>query len=146
MLTYSDVQEIYYRNHGTTQYFKRGYCNNLFYTDGVMDFQRSLDAYWVVDNVISYMPKVLKRFREYESTYYTVEIVLNREYMGYMEVYAEDYNDNGDFDEHITIIKQNIPFIDLPYNEDEELTSYKMYLRILSYEKEQFVLLLPSED
>ncbi len=146
MLTYSDVQEIYYRNHGTTQYFKRAYCNNLFYTDGVMDFQRLLEAYWVVDNVISYMPKILERFRKYESTYYTVEIVLNKEYSGYMEVYAEDYNDNGDFDEHITIIKQDIPFIDLPYNEDEELTSYKMYLRILSYEKEQFVLLLPTED
>ncbi len=146
MLTYSDVQEIYWRNHGTTQYFKREYYDNLFYTDGVMDVQRSLEAYWVVDNVISYMPKILERFRKYESTYYTVEIVLNKEYSGYMEVYAEDYNDNGDFDEHITIIKQDIPFIDLPYNEDEELTSYKMYLRILSYEKEQFVLLLPTED
>ncbi len=146
MLTYSDVQEIYYRNHGTTQYFKRGYCDNLFYTDGVMDVQHSLEAYWVVDNVISYMPKILERFRRYESTYYTVEIVLNKEYSGYMEVYAEDYNDNGDFDEHITIIKQDIPFIDLPFNEDEELTSYKMYLRILSYEKEQFVLLLPTEN
>lgn len=146
MLTYSDVQEIYWRNHGTTQYFKRGYCDNLFYTDGVMDFQRTLEAYWVVDNIISYMPKILERFRKYESIYYTVEIVLNQEYSGYIEVYAEDYNDNGDFDEHITIIKQDIPFIDLPFNEDEELTSYKMYLRILSYEKEQFVLLLPTED
>ncbi|DAB11904.1 TPA: hypothetical protein CPT91_05025 [Candidatus Gastranaerophilales bacterium HUM_16] len=146
MLTYQDAQEIYYRNHGTTQYFKRVYCNNLFYTDGVMDFQRSLETYWIVDNVISYMPKILERFRKYESTYYTVDIVLNKEYSGFMEVYAEDYNDNGDFDEHITIIKQDIPFIDLPYNEDEELTSYKMYLRILSYEKEQFVLLLPTED
>ena len=142
MLTYSDVQEIYYRNHGKTQYFKRAYNNNLFYTDGVIDFQRSLEAYWIVDNVISYMPKILERFRKYESTYYTVDIVLNKEYSGYMEV----YNDNGDFDEHITIIKQDIPFIDLPYNEDEELTSYKMYLRILSYEKEQFVLLLPTEN
>ena len=146
MLTYSDVQKIYCRNYGTTQYFKRGYCDYLFYTDGVMDVQRSLEAYWVVDNVISYMPKILERFRKCESTYYTVEIVLNREYSGYMEVYAEDYNDNGDFDEHITIIKQDIPFIDLPFNEDEELTSYKMYLRILSYEKEQFVLLLPTEN
>ena len=89
-----------------------------------MDFQRSLEAYWVVDNVISYIPKILERFRKYESTYYTVEIVLNQEYGGYMEVYAEDYNDNGDFDEHITIIKQDIPFIDLPYNEDDEFTSY----------------------
>lgn len=146
MLNYSDVQEIYYRNHGTTQYFKRPYSDNLLYTDGVMDFQRSLEAYWVVDNVISYLPKILERFRKYESTYYTVEIVLNQEYSGYMEVYAEDYNDNGDFDEHITLIKQDIPLIDLPFNEDDELTSYKMYLRILSYEKEQFVLLLPTED
>ena len=131
MLSYLDVLDIYNRNHGTTQYFKRPYNGNLLYTDGIMDF---------------HMPKILERFRKYESTYYTIEIVLNKEYSGYMEVYAEDYNDNSDFDEHITIIKQEIPFIDLPYNEEEELTSYKMYLRILSYEKEQFVLLLPTED
>ncbi|DAA84445.1 TPA: hypothetical protein CPT90_05690 [Candidatus Gastranaerophilales bacterium HUM_3] len=146
MLSYLDVLDIYNRNHGTTQYFKRPYNGNLLYTDGIMDFQKSLEAFWIVDNVISYMPKILERFRKYESTYYTIEIVLNKEYSGYMEVYAEDYNDNSDFDEHITIIKQEIPFIDLPYNEEEELTSYKMYLRILSYEKEQFVLLLPTED
>ena len=41
MLTYQNAQEIYRRNHGTTQYFKRYYTDNLVYTDGVLDFQQS---------------------------------------------------------------------------------------------------------
>ena len=74
MLSYLDVLDIYNRNHGTTQYFKRPYNGNLLYTDGIMDFQKSLEAFWIVDNVISYMPKILERFRKYESTYYTMVI------------------------------------------------------------------------
>ncbi len=145
MLTYSDVQEIYSRNHGTTQYFKRPYNNNLLYTDGIMDFQRSLDAFWVVDNLISYMPKILERFRSHDTDFFVIEISLDNEHSGHMEVFTEDYNVDDIYDEHITIIKQEIPLIDLPFNENEEITTYKMYLQILSYEKEQFVLMLTSE-
>ena len=47
MLNYSDVQMIYYRNSGTTRYFQRPYYSNLLYTDGVMDFQETLEAYWL---------------------------------------------------------------------------------------------------
>ena len=46
MLSYLDVLDIYNRNHGTTQYFKRPYNGNLLYTDGIMDFQKSLEAFW----------------------------------------------------------------------------------------------------
>ncbi len=145
MLTYQNVLEIYSRNYGTTQYFKRPYNNNLFYTDGVMDFQRSLDAYWVVDNIISHIPQILKRFNSHKSDFYVIEICLNNEHSGYIEVYTEDYDKDGVYDEHITIIKQELPLIDLPINEDEELTSYKMYLQIQNYEQMQFILMLTSE-
>ena len=55
-----------------------------------MDFQKTLNSYWVVDNVVSYMPKVLQAYKENEFTYFVVEIALNQEQQGYMEVYTED--------------------------------------------------------
>ena len=76
MITYNTVKEIYNRNFGSMQLFKRDYYNQLVYTEGVMDFQKTLNAFWVVDNVISYMPKVLKTFKETEDTFYVIEITL----------------------------------------------------------------------
>ena len=145
MLTYSDVQEIYSHNCGTLNYYKRNDCSSLVYTDGVMDFQQSLDAYWVVDNVISYMPYVLKKFKSTDETFYVVRISLDKDRQGYMEVFTEGYIDKETYSDHITIIEQEIPFIELPINEDEEITEYKMYLQIGSYKPLQFVLLLTSE-
>ena len=50
-----------------------------------------------------------------------VEIAVNQNKQGYMEVYTEDYVE-GEYDEHISIVKQDISFIDLPTNPDEEIT------------------------
>ena len=57
--TYYDVKQVYGRNYGSERLYKRSYCNNLLYTEGVMDFQQTLDAFWVVDNVVSYIPALL---------------------------------------------------------------------------------------
>ena len=57
MINYNIVQQIYNRNYGSMQLFKRPFFNQLVYTEGVKDFQQTLNAYWVVDNVISYMPE-----------------------------------------------------------------------------------------
>lgn len=144
MITYNTVKEIYGRNYGSMQLFKRDYCNNLVYTEGVMDFQKALNAFWIVDNVISYMPKVLQTFKETEDTFYVIEIALKQDHTGYVEVYHEGYIGN-DYHEHITVIKQNIAFIDLPTIVDEENTTYKFYLSLYNYSPIQFMLLLPSE-
>ena len=144
MLTYDEVQEIYARNYGTQNYYYRNYCKTLVYTDGIMDFQKSLDAYWVVDNVISYIPYVLDKFNKNGETFYVVKIAFDMERFGYMEIYTEGYVDEI-YDEHITIIKQEIPLIDLPINEDEETTEYRMYLLLGNYSPLQFVLMLTSE-
>ena len=109
-----------------------------------MDFQQTLNAYWVVDNVISYMPEILKCFKETEDTFYVIEICLNKERKGYMGIYHEGYLGN-DYHEHITVIKQDIPYIDLPVKADENLTTYKFYLILSNYEPVQFTLLLPQE-
>lgn len=55
MITYNTIKEIYSRNFGSMQLFKRNYFDKLVYTEGIMDFQNTLNAFWVVDNVISYI-------------------------------------------------------------------------------------------
>ncbi len=144
MITYNTVKEIYNRNFGSMHLFKRNYFDKLVYTEGVMDFQQTLNAFWVVDNVISYMPEVLKTFKETKDTFFVVEISVKQDKSGYMEVYREGYIGN-DYHEHISVIKQDIPFIDLPTIVDEENTTYKFYLSLHNYEPIQFLLLLPSE-
>lgn len=143
-VAYNTVKEIYNRNFGSMQLFKREYFNQLLYTEGVMDFQKTLNACWVVDNVISYMSKILNAYKDNEFTFFVVEISLNKQQQGYMEVYTDDYV-QGVYDEHITIVKQNIPFIDLPTKEDEEITSYKFFLELSAIEPITYMLLLPSE-
>lgn len=144
MITYNTVKEIYGRNYGSMQLFKRDYFNQLVYTEGVVDFQKTLNAFWVVDNVISYMPKVLDEFKKSEDTFYVIEIALKQDKTGYMEVYHEGYlGDN--YHEHISVAYQKIPFIDLPTIVDEEITTYKFYLSLHNLEPLEFMLLLPSE-
>lgn len=144
MINYNTVQQIYNRNYGSMQLFKRPFFNQLVYTEGVMDFQQTLNAYWVVDNVIGYMPEIFKCFKETENTFYVIEICLDKERKGYMEVYNEGYLGN-DYHEHLTVTKQDIPYIDLPVKADEDLTTYKFYFILSNYEPVQFTLLLPQE-
>ena len=90
------------------------------------------------------MPYILERFNKEGETFYVLRIVFDRERFGYMEVYTEGYT--GDtYDEHITIIKQEIPLIDLPLNEDEETIEYNMYLQLGNDSPLQFVLMLTTE-
>ncbi len=143
-ITYDTVKEIYSRNYGSERLYKRSYCFNLLYTEGIMDFQKALNACWVVDNVISYMPKIINAYKDNEFTFFVVEISLNKQQQGYMEVYTENYV-QGIYDEHISIVKQDIPFIDLPINEDEEITSYKFFLELSALQPITYTLLLPPE-
>lgn len=143
-VTYNAVKEIYKRNYGSERLYKRSYCFNLLYTEGVMDFQKTLNAGWVVDNVISYMPKILDEFKKNKFTFFVVEIALNQQQQGYMEVYTDDYVDDV-YNEHISIIKQEIPFIDLPVDTNEKITSYKFFLELSAVEPVTYTLLLPLE-
>ena len=144
MINYNTVKQIYNSHFGSEKLYKRNYCNSLSYTEGIMDFQKTLNAYWVVDNVISYMPAVLKSFSETENDFYIVSIAVNQDNSGYMEVYTEGYLD-GEYQEHINITKQKIPFIDLPLMIDKEVTTYKFFLELTAVEPVEFTLLLPRE-
>lgn len=144
MTNYNKVLEIYGRNCGSERIFKRQFFENLIYTEGIMDFQQNLNAFWVVDNVITYMTHVIKAFKATEDTFYIVKIRLNKEKQGYMEVYHEGFVDN-EYKEHISVVKQKIPYIDLPIKSDKAVTTYKFYLQLANYEPLQFMLMLPSE-
>ena len=129
MRDYGIIKEIYANNFCSERLYKRKTCPNLVYTDGVMDFAEALNAHWVIDNVISYMPNVLKTFKETEDTFYVVQIALKQNNSGFMEVYHEGYVDN-EYKDHIPVIKQNVPYIDLPKKPDTKITRYKFYLEL----------------
>ena len=91
MITYNTAEQVYSRNHGSERLFKRPYCQTLNYTEGIFDFQKSMNAFWVVDNMVSYMPQILKAFEQNEYEFFVVEICVNKENKGHMEVFTEEY-------------------------------------------------------
>ena len=90
------------------------------------------------------MPKILQTFKVTEDTFYVVQIALKQDNSGFMEVYREGYVDN-EYKDHISVIKQNIPYIDLPTKQDTKITRYKFFLELSNDEPIIFTLLLPSE-
>ena len=144
MITYNTAEQVYSRNHGSERLFKRPYCQTLNYTEGIFDFQKSMNAFWVVDNMVSYMPQILKAFEQNEYEFFVVEICVNKENKGHMEVFTEGYIGN-DYNDHIEILKQEIEYIDLPIKDDEEITTYKFFLSLSALEPLRFTFYLPSE-
>lgn len=144
MITYNTAEQVYSRNHGSERLFKRPYCQTLNYTEGIFDFQKSMNAFWVVDNMVSYMPQILKAFEQNEYEFFVVEICVNKENKGHMEVFTEGYIGN-DYNDHIEILKQEIEYIELPLKDDEEITTYKFFLSLSALEPLRFTFYLPSE-
>ena len=132
------AEEIYSRNYGSEQFFKRDYYDKLFYTEGITDFQKTLNAYWVVDTVISYMPKVIKTSKTEDDGFFVVTIKINADNRGIFEIYREGWINNK-YNEHITVVKQEIPYIDLP------IYDYKFYLILSHAEPIRFTLMLTIE-
>ena len=144
MITYNTAEQVYSRNHGSERLFKRPYCETLNYTEGIFDFQKSMNAFWVVDNMVSYMPQILKAFEQNEYEFFVIEICVNKENKGHMEVFTEGYIGN-DYNDHIQILKQEIEYIDLPVKDDDEITTYKFFLSLSALEPLRFTFYLPSE-
>lgn len=142
--TYNDVNKVFSRNFGSETLYKRNYCNSLLYTEGILDFAQTLDAHWLIDTVISYMPDVLKTYEKEEESFFIVEIAVDKKHQGYFEIYHEGWIGN-DYHECISVAKQIIPFIDLPTKDDEEVTSYKFFLELASVNPIVYTLLLSSE-
>ena len=142
--TYNDVNKVFSRNFGSETLYKRNYCNSLLYTEGILDFAQTLDAHWLVDTVISYIPEVLKVYETEEESFFVIEIAVDKKHQGYFEIYHEGWIGNN-YHECITVAKQMIPFIDLPTKDDEEITTYKFFLELSSVNPVIYTLLLTSE-
>ncbi len=142
--TYNDVNKVFSRNFGSERLYKRNYCSNLLYTEGILDFAQTLDAHWLIDTVISYMPDILKTYETEEESFFVVEITVDKNHQGYFEIYYEGWIGN-DYHECITVAKQMIPFIDLPTKDNEEITTYKFFLELASVNPIVYTLLLTSE-
>ena len=89
--TYYDVKQVYARNYGSDRLYKRNYCNNLYYTTGIMDFAETLNAHWLIDTVVSYMPKVIEEYKKSEETFFLIEVRLNQKQEGYFEIFREGW-------------------------------------------------------
>ena len=143
-VTYNDVKNVFSRNFDSETLYKRCYCNNLFYTEGILDFTQTLDAYWLIDTVISYMSEILKVYETEEESFFVVEVAVDKKHQGYFEIYREGWIGN-DYYECITVAKQMIPYIDLPTKDNEEVTTYKFFLELASINPVIYTLLLSSE-
>ena len=90
------------------------------------------------------MPTILEEYKKSEETFFMIEVRLNQKQEGYFEIYREGWV-GDEYHESITVVRQMIPFIDLPTKIDDEITSYKFYLELSSYNPVIYTLLLPGE-
>jgi hypothetical protein len=132
------VKEIYLRNYGSETFYRRNYCDNLVYTEGIMDFQKTLNAYWVVYVIISILAKVIKNYNETDDGFYVVTIKVRENDKSTLKIYREGYVD-GIYNECIEVIKLTYLNTNLP------VFDYKFYLILSNLEPITFTLLLTSE-
>ena len=144
MITYNTVKEVYSRNYGSETFYKRAYCSNLIYTEGIKDFAETLEAHWLVDTIITHMTNVIKEYKQFKDGFFVVELSLKQTQECLFEIFREGYID-GEYQKYIKVVRQVIPFVDLPCKIDEDITTYKFYLILSNNNPLQFTLLLPSE-
>ena len=138
-LTKDIVQDVYSRNNGTEEYYKRAYCNSLIYTEGLRDFQMTLNAFWIIECVISSLPKITQITKAVDDGFFVVQISVDEKTnSGTIEIFREGFVEGEDND-HIIVEKQEIKGVDLPKYD------YKFYLILVQYKPIQYTLLLPSE-
>ena len=133
------VESIYLRNYGSSEYYKRSYCDSLIYTEGIRDFQITLNAFWIIECIIATLPKITKISKSVDDGFFIVQISVDEELnKGVFEIFREGYINNK-YNDLITVERQEIDCIDLPEYD------YKFYLILTQLEPVQFTLLLTSE-
>lgn len=133
------VQEIYNSFHSSNDFYRRSYFKHLIYTEGIKEFQHRLNAYWLVEFIIANLTKIFKVSKSVDDGFFIVKISVDDvKNNGIIEIYREGYID-GKYNEHITVLSQNIPDIDLPQYD------YTFYLIWSGVKPIQYTLLLPSE-
>lgn len=128
------IDNIYCRNIGSEKFYKRSNCKNLVYTEGIMDFQLKLQAFWLIDNIISHLPKIIQNYKLTEDGFFIVKINVKADKSAILKIVQEDI-----YQENITILRQDIPFVSLMEYD------YKFYLILSCLKPIIFTLLLPNE-
>jgi hypothetical protein len=133
------VEEIYNSFYGSQDFYRRSYYKHLIYTEGIKEFQHRLNAYWLIEFIISNLTKIFKISKSVDDGFFIVKIsVEDSNNTVIIEIYREGYVNNK-YDEHITVFSQYIPEIDLPKYD------YKFYLIWSGVKPIQYTLLLPNE-
>jgi hypothetical protein len=127
--SYKELEEIMRASSGTGAYYNMfAFCRAFVVTDGVKHFVEQAEAHWLIDIVGSYIPKIA-RIRDY---FFMVELDINKERKN-KGIFAIFHEISG---EKTRIVKQNIPYVDLPSGQ------YKFFL---FHEREHFIMICPSE-
>ena len=128
------IDNIYCRHIGSEKFYKRSNCKNLVYTEGIMDFQLKLQAFWLIDNIISHLPKIIQNYKLTEDGFFIVKINVKADKSAMLKIVQEDI-----YQEYITILRQYMPFVNLIEYD------YKFYLILSCLKPITFTLLLPNE-
>lgn len=137
-ITNEYVQEVCGSSWGTSSYYKRSGIAGFVYTDGVMHVQTQLNAYWLVDMIVSYIPTVIKDFKNTKNTFYTVQLDVNEDSTADFTINKEGYDKDDNYID-IPIVVQHVPYTDLPK------TQIKMFLELANYNPITFCALMPTE-
>ena len=133
------VQEIYSRNYGSVNFYHRNYYKSLIYTEGILDFQQTLKAYWFVDWVIVNMKNVIATYKANDDGFFVITIKFNKQKHCILEIFREGFME-GNYCEHITVIKEKVYTTNLPIYDN-----YKFYLILSNPNPIQFTLLITTE-
>ena len=133
------VQEIYSRNYGSVNFYHRNYYKSLIYTEGILDFQQTLKAYWFVDWVIVNMKNIIATYKANDDGFFVITIKFNKQKHCILEIFREGFME-GNYCEHITVIKEKVYTTNLPISDN-----YKFYLILSNPNPIQFTLLLTTE-
>ena len=133
------VQEIYNRNYGSIEFYHRKYYKSLIYTEGILDFQKTLNAYWFVDWVINNMKTVIDTHKVNDDGFFVITIKFDKNKHCSLEIFREGYIE-GEYCDHITVLKEQVYTTNLPIYDN-----YKFYLILSNPNPIQFTLLLTTE-
>lgn len=135
MITREEIDTVMSSSIGTEQWYHRDYCEQLIYTDGVMYAQKRLNIYWLIDTLISFMPKIIEDNKKSDEWLYEVKLVVYSDHTALLKIFRELEN----FDEPFTVVEQNIAYTDLPE------CVIRFYLERVHQNGHTFCLLCPSE-
>jgi hypothetical protein len=124
--SYEELQKIMNYGSGTNEYHRLTMIKNFLVTDGVKLFAEAASAHWLLDVVMSYLPKISK----IDDYFFVPTIKVNDNNEGALQIHHEF---NG---KKKTIVKQEIEYTDLPAGD------YKFFL---FKENGRFLMICPSE-